>query len=87
MRVVCIGRRESEYGRTVEEWLTEFERRSGEETELISPDEPEGERLCRVYGVMEYPTIMVLTEGGAQLAEWHGQSLPTFDEVIYWARK
>ena len=77
MRVICIGRRESEYGRTVEEWLTEFERRSGEETELISPDEPEGERLCRVYGVMEYPTIMVLTEGGAQLAEWRGQSLPT----------
>lgn len=87
MRIICIGRRESDYGRATEEWLTEFERRSGEEVEFLSPDEPEGERLCRTYGVMEYPTIMVLTEGGQQLGMWAGKNLPTFDEVLYWVRR
>ncbi len=87
MRTVCIGRRESDYGRNIEEWMREFERRSGEEVELLSPDEPEGESLCRTYDVVEYPTFMVLTDGGQQLAMWSGKTLPTFDEVVYWVRK
>ena len=47
MRVVCIWRRESDYGRIVEEWIHEFERRTGAEVEDINSDSREGEGLCR----------------------------------------
>ena len=88
MRLVCVWRRESDYGRMVEEWLTEFERRTGVEAESLNPDEPDGARFCRVYGVVEYPTLAVLKEeDGGMLSMWRGKILPTFDEVDYWMRK
>ena len=39
MRVVCVWRRESEYGRALEEWIMEFERRTGREVESLEPDD------------------------------------------------
>ncbi len=38
MRVVCVWRRESDYGRMVEEWIEGFERLTGREIETINPD-------------------------------------------------
>lgn len=84
MRVVCVWRRASDYGRTVEEWLTEFERRTGAEVENLSPDTKEGEGFCRAYDVVEYPTILALGDDGRVLAEWRGKQMPLFDEVSYW---
>ena len=71
----------------VEEWLTEFERRTGVEIESLDPDSREGESLCRAYDVVEYPTILALNDDGGVLALWRGQMLPTFDEVNYWVMK
>ena len=87
MRVVCIWRRESDYGRPVEEWLTEFERRYGAEIESYDPDEPEGASLCRTYDIVEYPTLIALDNNGTVLETWRGQQMPTFDEVNYWVMK
>lgn len=84
MRLVCVWRRESDYGRMVEEWLTEFERRTGRAIEDVSPDGRDGDAFCQAYDIVEYPTILALTDEGAVLAMWRGQSLPTFDEVAYW---
>lgn len=86
MRVVCVWRRESDYGRSVEEWLRDFERRKGEEgvIEEMDPDTREGVEFCRVYDVVEYPTILALDDKGAVLGSWRGKMLPTFDEVSYW---
>lgn len=84
MRVVCVWRERSDYGRTVEEWLTEFERRTGKEIESLDPDAKEGESFCRAYDVVEYPTILALNDDGSVLAEWRGTMLPLFDEVSYW---
>lgn len=85
MRVVCIWRRESDYGRVMEEWIDEFERRTGVEIESVSPDSREGEGFCRAYDIVEYPTLLVLKEGdGGVAAMWRGTALPTFDDVSYW---
>lgn len=85
MRVVCVRRENEDYSRMVDEWVIEFERRTGKEIELISPDGRAGEDFCRAYDVVEYPTIMALGNDGAVLAIWRGEMLPTFDEVNYWA--
>lgn len=87
MRVVCVWRRESDYGRAVEEWIREYERRTGREIESYDPDTLDGETLCRAYDVVEYPTIMVLDDRGAALGVWRGKQLPLFDEVSYWVSR
>lgn len=87
MRVVCVWRRESDYGRMVEEWIGEFERRSGAEVESVNPDTREGASLCQAYGVVEYPTLMAIDKDGKAVADWRGQMLPRFDEVMYWVLK
>lgn len=84
MRVACVWREASDYGRMVREWLTEFERRTGVEIESLDPDSPEGERLCRAYDIVEYPTIIAIDNQGKTLEVWRGQMLPRFDEVNYW---
>lgn len=84
MRVVCVWREGYDYSRTVEEWLTGFERFTGKEVESIDPGTRAGEEFCRAYDIVEYPTMMALSDDGAVLALWRGTMLPTFDEVNYW---
>lgn len=87
MRIICVWRRESDYGRATEEWLTEFERRTGREVESYDPDAAEGEDICRTYSVVEYPTILAVDNNGTALESWRGKDLPLFDQVNYWAAK
>lgn len=87
MKVVCVWRRESDYGREVEEWLMEFARRTGREIETIDPDSRYGVGFCSAYDVVEYPTILALDDNGAVLGMWRGTMLPRFDEVAYWTMK
>lgn len=84
MRVVCVWREQEDYSRTVEEWITEFERRTGHEIESVSPDGREGVEFCQAYDIVEYPTMMALGERGEVLAMWRGREMPLFDEVAYW---
>lgn len=84
MRVVCVWREGQDYSRAVEEWLTEFERRTGRRIESLSPDGREGVQFCQTYDVVEYPTFLALGENGEVRGEWRGAQLPLFDEVAYW---
>ena len=84
MRVVIIWRENSEYGRSVTEWLHELKHRTGREIESYDPDEPEGESLARVYDVVEYPTILALADDGHLEHIWRGRELPRIDDVNYY---
>ena len=84
MRVVVIWREETDYARSVIEWLHDCERRVGVAPESLSPDEPEGESLCRAYDVVEYPTILALDDSGKVLQEWRGEMMPQVNEVSYY---
>lgn len=85
MRVVCVWREGEDYSRMMEEWITEFEWRTGKEIETISPDGREGDSFCRAYDIVEYPTILALNNDGSVLEAWRGRELPTFDTVAYWS--
>ncbi len=84
MRVVCVYREQSDHARAVEDWIREFERRTGKEIETMSPDGRDGVGFCESYDIVEYPTILALGDDGAVLDMWRGDSLPLFDEVSYW---
>jgi hypothetical protein len=80
-----IWREESDYARSVIEWLREFEHRTGRTIESFEPDSPEGESICRTYDVVEYPTIIALNDEGKMLQEWRGVMLPKIDDVSYYS--
>ena len=82
MRVVCVFREGRDYSRTVTDWLEDFYRRTGEELEVINPDEDIS--FCEAYGVMEPPTIKALGPSGEAVATWKGLPLPLFDEIAYY---
>ena len=59
-----IWRDDTDYSRTVTEWLRDFEHRTGKQPESYSPDSPEGESICHTYDVVEYPTILAFDDEG-----------------------
>ncbi len=84
MRVVIIWRDDTDYARTVLDWLHDFEKRVGAMPESLSPDEPEGESLCRAYDIVEYPTILALDSDGSLLQMWRGIDMPRIGDVSYY---
>ncbi|MBQ6147536.1 hypothetical protein IJI70_01705 [Candidatus Saccharibacteria bacterium] len=82
MRVVVIGKEFSEYNREVEDFMRDFEARTGVEVERINPETKEGETFCRARDVVQYPTVIVETEEGKILGEYRGTPLPGIDEVF-----
>lgn len=82
MRVVCIYKEGYDYSRTVSDWLEDFYRRTGEQIEVINPDEDL--TFVESYDVVEYPTIMALGPNGEAVHVWKGRPLPLFDEISYY---
>ena len=81
-RVVCVFRDNQDYSRAVFEWLENFRRQTGHEIEVLDPDE--NDDFCRVYDVVEYPTILALSDDGGVLASWRGKMMPLANEVLYY---
>lgn len=86
MRAVIVCRDNQDYSRDVEDFLRDFEMRTGKEIEKIDPDGIEGEAFCSAHDVVEYPTILALDDSGKVLDEWRGREFPRIDEVSYYAR-
>ena len=85
MRVVVIYKRETDYGREVEEWTHELRARDTKNiVQEVDPETRDGESLAQAYEVMQYPTVMALDDAGRVLASWKGLPLPRLDEVSYY---
>lgn len=86
MNVTVIYRSESEHGRSVDDFLRDFQQQTGKELTTASPDEREGESLCRTYDIVEYPTIIAISDNGQLQNSWRGLPLPTINEVSYYSK-
>lgn len=85
MRVVIVYRSESDYAREVFDYLRDFTRRTGKLIEEKDPDTRDGQSFCQAYGIMEYPTVVALSDESQMLNMWRGTPLPQIDEVSYYA--
>jgi len=85
MRAVIVWRRESDYGRVVEDYIRDFEMLTGKEIESIDPDAQGSEGFLETYDVVEYPTIFGLDDAGKVMESWRGLPLPRLNEVAYYA--
>lgn len=86
MRVVAVYRSESDYARTIDDFLRDFERQTGHSLETVDPDTPNGDSFCSAYDIVEYPTLIALSTDGQMQNMWTGLPLPTISEVSYYAQ-
>lgn len=86
MSVRVIYKDASDHARDVISFLRDFERRTSIALEIINPDTRDGAAICRVYDIVEYPTIIATDDNGMLQSSWRGLPLPTIDEVSFYVQ-
>lgn len=86
MKAFIVYKPHSEHARAVTDYLRDFERHTGRVLEEVDPETREGDTLCRVYDVVEYPTIVATDDDGVLQTMWRGLPLPLMDEVSYYVQ-
>lgn len=84
MRVIIVCKDQSDHAREVTDYLRDFELQTGRELEIIDPDTRAGADFCRTYDIVEYPTIIAITNEGSVQQLWRGRPLPMINEVSYY---
>lgn len=84
MKVVVVTKDNTDYARAVSDYLRDFKSRTGHDLEIINPDTRDGASFCRVYDIVEYPTMVALSDDGVMQNMWRGLPLPTMSEVSYY---
>lgn len=87
MRVVVIYRDQTDYTRTVVDFLHDFKYQTGYDLETLDPDSSEGMPFCDAYGIVDYPTIIATSDDGVMQNTWSGLPLPTISEVSYYVQQ
>lgn len=86
MRVAVIYKDQTDYTRTVTDFLRDFERQTSHTLEIINPDTVGGIQFCDTYDIVEYPTILAISDDGVMQNSWSGLPLPTISEVSYYVQ-
>lgn len=84
MRTVIVFKMESDHAREVLDYLRDFARQTGHVLETIDPDTRDGSSFCRVYDIVEYPSVVAMDDNGGMQNLWRGTPLPTISEVSYY---
>ena len=86
MRVVVVYKQQTDYARQVDTFLGDFERLTSHELEVIDPESLPGISFCETYDIMQYPTLIALSDDGQIQNQWNGLPLPTMSEVSYYVQ-
>lgn len=84
MKVVIVYKEESDHARTVLDFLRDFKRQTGRDLETLNPESLQGEQFCRAYDIVEYPTVIAISDSAVMQNTWTGLPLPTISEVSYY---
>lgn len=81
MKSFVLYRPNSEFARTTEQYVRDFERRKGVRLELVNIDTEEGTQKARLYDIVQYPAILVTRDDGQIMKAWQGEPFPLMDEI------
>ena len=84
MKVLVLYRPNSEYSRTVEEFIRDFKYQheaDGNKIAVVDIDSRDGSATASLYDVMQNPAILALSDDGQLVKSWVGQDLPLMQEV------
>jgi hypothetical protein len=76
-----------DYTRTVEEYLTDFFRRTGHELEAVDVNSREGQELIELYDLTRLPAILVTSDDGRVLYRHMGIPLPLMRDISLWMER
>jgi Cu2+-containing amine oxidase len=79
-----VDKEQTEYARQVSDDLRDFERQTGRVLEVLDPETRDGIGFCTTYDIMQYPTIIALSDDGQVQNKWPGLPLPTISEVSFY---
>ena len=85
MKAVVVYKENSDHAREVFDYLSDFERQTGKKLEEIDPEKRENIGFVETYDIVEYPTILAVTDNGQVINMWRGRPLPTINEVSFYA--
>lgn len=86
MRIIVIYKDKTDYTRSITDFLRDFKSQTGKDLEEMDPDSMDGNQFCETYGIVEYPTIIALSDEGIMQNEWTALPLPTINEVSYYVQ-
>ena len=86
MRVVVVYKDQTDYARAVVDFLHDFQCQTGHELEILDPDTADGTQFCETYDIVEYPTIIAISDDTVMQNSWSGLPLPTISEVSYYVQ-
>ena len=80
MRVYIFYRSNTESDVAVDNFLRLLHDRQAAQVRRVDVDTRDGDDLSRLYSIMSYPSVLVVTDDGRQIKLWHG-SLPMVAEI------
>lgn len=84
MRLRLIHRERSDYAAAVRDFKRELGVAGVTALEELDPDSAEGSEVVRLYGVSQYPAVVVTTSDGVMSFMSQGVPLPLVREVQYY---
>ena len=86
MKVVILYRPNSEHRRQVEEFVHDFEQgHANRRVNLVDVDTKEGAVQAELYDIVQYPTVLALSDDAQLLKGWQGK-FPLIDELAYYTQ-
>lgn len=86
MRVIVLFKEQTDYARQVTDFIADFKRQTGHDLEVIDPDTSDGTSFIEAYDILEFPTIVAISDDGQIQNQWKGTPLPTISEVSYYVQ-
>lgn len=86
MKVVVVFKNDSDHARAVSDFLRDFQHQTGHILGTLDPEARDGEQFCRAYDIVQYPTIIALSDDSVMQNAWSGLPLPTISEVSYYVQ-
>lgn len=84
MKVVVLYRPDSEFARSVEDFLRDLRQVHDVDErhlEVLNYDSREGSTMASLYDVMTQPAVLIVGDDGSYVKHWEGGDLPLEQEV------
>jgi hypothetical protein len=84
MKVLILYRPNSEYSRSVENFIRDYKYQheaDGNKINALDIDSREGSTTASLYDIMQSPAILALSDDGQLIKSWVGRELPLMEEV------
>jgi protein-disulfide isomerase-like protein with CxxC motif len=86
MRVVVIYKDNTDHAREVTDYMRDFKQQTGHDLETLDPESRDGVSFCRSYDILQFPTLIAISDEGQMQNVWQGTPLPTISEVSYYVK-